>query len=97
MLSNNKTELTQIRQRLEAQELERLRGIGKLYKVSDVADLLDVTEARVYEMVRLGLFEGAVVRLGRNIRFLPSGLMSWLENGGQALPGGWQHESEGAQ
>jgi hypothetical protein len=65
-------------------------------KVSAVAARVDTTEARVYEMVRLGLFEsvsGVVVKLGRNIRFDPEKLEVWIAKGGQALPGGWRQEA----
>lgn len=68
----------------------------KLVNVPEVADFLDTTDPRVYEMVRLGYFDnvpGVVVRLGRHLRFDPQKLVLWVRQGGQALPGGWRQEA----
>ena len=55
----------------------------KLLRIDDVADLLDVSRARAYELVREGLLP--VVRLGRQIRVDPSKLEAWLDAGGVGL------------
>jgi len=60
----------------------------KLLKLSEVAETLDVTYDRIAQMAREGILPG--VRLGRQIRVNPDTLQSWIDNGGQALPGGWR-------
>jgi len=60
----------------------------KLLKAQDVAQVLDVTESRVYDLVRQGLLPA--VRLGRQIRFDPATLESWVVQGGKQLSGGWK-------
>lgn len=64
----------------------------KLLKLSEVAEMLDVTYDRVAQMAREGILP--VVRLGRQVRVNPNTLQSWIENGGQALPGGWRKEAQ---
>lgn len=63
----------------------------KLMSVREVSDLLKVKPHRIYEMVREGLLPG--VRLGRQVRISEDALRRWIQNGGQALPGGWKRES----
>ncbi len=60
----------------------------KLVRVKDVAELLNVSAQRVYEMVRLSLLPA--IRLGRTIRFDMDKIEDWIESGGQALEGGWR-------
>ena len=67
-----------------------------LGKSSDVALRLDSNEPRVNEMARAGLFDGVVVQLGRQRCCDLDRLEEWIENGGQALAGGWRHESDEA-
>lgn len=55
----------------------------KLLRIDDVAELLDVSRARAYELVREGLLP--VVRLGRQIRVDPGKLDAWLDAGGIGL------------
>ncbi len=55
----------------------------KLLRIDEVAELLDVSRARTYELVREGLLP--VVRLGRQIRVDPSKLEAWLDAGGIGL------------
>ena len=57
----------------------------KLLRIDDVADLLDVSRARAYELVRAGLLP--VVRLGRQARVDPNKLEAWLDAGGVGLEG----------
>ena len=64
----------------------------RLVKAADVAPVLDVSEARVYELARLKLIP--CVRLGRQLRFDLEVLEAWVAEGGQALPGGWRREPE---
>ncbi len=55
----------------------------KLLRIDDVAEVLDVSRARAYELVREGLLP--VVRLGRQVRVDPSKLEAWLDAGGIGL------------
>lgn len=57
----------------------------KLLKLPEVASMLDVPSARVYEMARRGLIP--VVRMGRQLRVNPEELSNWIAAGGQTLPG----------
>ena len=59
------------------------------------AEILNVTEARVYELIRQGIIPaGVAVRLGRQIRIDTDGLSEWVRRGGQSLPGGWRANPE---
>lgn len=60
----------------------------KLLRVPEVARLLEVPEARIYELVRLGTLPA--VHLGRQVRLPEEALQRFIEEGGQALPGGWR-------
>lgn len=45
--------------------------------------ILQVREARVYEMARTGIFPpGVVVRMGRQVRFDEAALREWMRGGG---------------
>ena len=59
--------------------------------VEEVVLTLGMSKGRVYEMARVGILP--VVRLGRQIRASEDKLAAWLEQGGQALPGGWRREA----
>ena len=55
----------------------------------EVADRLGVSLQKAYETGRrCGLLP--IVRMGRQIRVEEARLMSWIESGGRALPGGWK-------
>ncbi|RIV24734.1 DNA-binding protein [Alicyclobacillaceae bacterium I2511] len=60
----------------------------KLLKLSEVAEVLNVTEDRAYQMAREGILP--CIHMGRQVRVKPEALESWLANGGKALPGGWK-------
>ena len=64
-----------------------------LGSMSLLAKRLGVSKARAYEMARLGLLPG-VVRLGRQVRVDMDKLEAWIDNGGQALPGGWKRQAD---
>lgn len=53
-----------------------------------------ISRARALELARQKLIPH--VRLGRQVRFDPDRVQSWLDAGGQALPGGWRQEPEGS-
>jgi len=63
----------------------------RLLRVPHVAQTLDVSQARVYELIRQGLLPA--VRLGRQVRVSEEALRRFIESGGQALPGGWRREA----
>ncbi|MGD1149134.1 MAG: helix-turn-helix domain-containing protein [Thermoanaerobaculaceae bacterium] len=60
----------------------------QLLRVEKVAELLDTSTARVYELIRLRLLPA--VRLGRQVRVAQEALDEWVRNGGQPLAGGWR-------
>ena len=68
----------------------------ELLKVDEVARMLRVPSARVYDLARQRVIPS--VRLGRQIRVDRSALRRWVESGGQPLRGGWRraesHESK---
>ncbi len=63
-----------------------------LLTAQQVAVLLQVPTARVYELAREGLLPA--VRLGRQIRVSASALNDWIADGGRALPDGWRHAKQ---
>ncbi len=63
----------------------------KLMQTHEVAEILGVTEDRVYTMARERLIP--CVKLGRQLRFSPSALEEFIRNGGKPLPGGWRREA----
>ena len=78
----------------ETQEVNRRYGVRKFITADAVAERLDVPKSTVYEAARQQRI-GGVVRLGRKLRFDPVKFETWLEAGGEALPGGWRQEPEG--
>ncbi len=64
----------------------------KLLRAEQVAEILDISKARVYELIRDGILPS--VRLGRQVRVADSILEEWIEEGGQALSGGWRHKPQ---
>jgi excisionase family DNA binding protein len=65
----------------------------KLLSAAEVAEILGISQPRVYEIAREGLCAG-VVRIGRQVRFHPEKLDDWVEAGGTALGGGWRREPD---
>ncbi|MFO0687499.1 MAG: helix-turn-helix domain-containing protein [Myxococcota bacterium] len=62
---------------------------GPLLTPDEVAQILRVSRARVYELARRRMI-GGVVRVGRQVRFSRDGFESWLAAGGEPLDGGWR-------
>lgn len=56
----------------------------RLLRMSDVAEVLDVSVARAYELARSGLIPA--VRMGRQVRVEQRQLEEWIEAGGNP---GW--------
>jgi len=63
----------------------------KLLTIPQVAERLQVSPQRAYEMARAGLLPA--VRLGRQVRVSEEALEDWIRKGGKALPGGWRREA----
>ena len=63
----------------------------KLLRVKEVAEILGVSEDRVYSMARERILP--CVNLGRQLRFSPRALDEFIQNGGKCLPGGWRREA----
>lgn len=63
----------------------------RLLRISEVARVLDLKEDRVYALAREGIIP--VIRIGRQLRVDPDKLQEWIDNGGQAYPGGWRKEA----
>lgn len=65
----------------------------KLVDAGRIAEILDVSQARAYELARLRVLpDGVVVRLGRQLRFDEEALAEWIRSGGASLPGGWRRD-----
>ncbi len=62
--------------------------MSKLMSIREVALRLGVTENRVYQLAREGVFP--VVRVGRQVRVDPAMLEVWINGGGHKLPNGWR-------
>lgn len=63
----------------------------RLLTAQEVADQTGLSSQRVYELVRAGRLPA--VHIGRQVRISASALAMWVEQGGEALPGGWHRES----
>lgn len=63
----------------------RVRPKQALLRARDVANWLDISEWRVYDLVRQNLIP--CVKMGRSIRFRPEAIERWLEQGGSDLEG----------
>lgn len=63
----------------------------QLLTVAQAASLLGVTEARLYELIRQRIVPS--VSLGRQRKISASALQTFIDNGGQALPGGWRRRA----
>ena len=72
-----------------------MQPLPRLLTAREVADALGVSEARVYELARMGLLPAT--RLGRQVRFNARAVAEWIESGGRALPGGWRREPVGGR
>ena len=52
--------------------------------VNEIAQLLGLSNARVYETIRRGLLPA--VRIGRQVRVEEQAFRDWVSNGGQRYP-----------
>lgn len=68
-----------------SQELKRL------YKVPEVARILDTPEQQVYSLIKKGILPA--VHLGRQVRIDRVALDMFIESGGQAYSGGRKNEA----
>lgn len=67
----------------------------KLLRVSAVAELLDISDQRAYELIRSGMLPA--IRVGRQIRVAPAALAEWIDGGGTPLPGHWRPKQRDSQ
>ena len=56
----------------------------KLLRVSELAEHLNISVARAYEITRKGLIPA--VRIGRQVRVDRDQLQAWLDSGGTPVP-----------
>lgn len=63
--------------------------LSKLLTMAEVANVLNVSLPRAYELARTGLLP--TVRLGRQVRVEEAQLVEWVRNGGAAHPPGYKH------
>lgn len=61
-----------------------------LKDVSYPAQRIGVPKSRIYDLCRQNLMPH--IRVGRQVRFDPEQIETWIKGGGQALPGGWRQE-----
>ena len=61
--------------------------MSNLVRVEEVAEVLNVTRQRAYELIRRNMVPG-VVRLGRQVRVDLEELEEWIKRGGKASPDG---------
>ena len=62
----------------------------RILDAEEVAEMLKVSRARVYDMTRRKLIPHA--RLGRQVRYWERALTEWLLAGGTPLPGVWREK-----
>ena len=63
----------------------------KLLTVGEVAEMLGMSQERIYQLTREKILP--CVHCGRSLRWSEKALIEWIENGGQAFPGGWRKEA----
>lgn len=62
----------------------------RLLTVEELSNYLSVSEDRIYQLTREGILPHC--RLGRSLRYSPSAIQAFIEQGGKSLPGVWKHE-----
>jgi predicted DNA-binding transcriptional regulator AlpA len=67
----------------------------RLLRIPKVAEIIDTSVPRAYELARLGIIPG-VVRLGRQIRVNPDALAEWIARGGSLNADNTQETEKGA-
>ena len=65
---------------------------GDLLRAPEVAAMLDLSTDRVYALARQGRIPN--VKIGRSVRFARAAVQQWVEDGGEALPGGWKMDPD---
>lgn len=64
---------------------------GKLLRVDEVAEMLVLSQGRVYSLTREGILPS--VRLGRQLRWDLRALERFIASGGKGFEGGWKREA----
>ncbi len=62
-----------------------------LLTAPEAARILRVRPARIYQLAREHRIPAC--RVGRQLRISEAALRRWINQGGQALPGGWRREA----
>jgi excisionase family DNA binding protein len=68
---------------------------NQLEKIEYAVKRLNMSAARVYELIREGILPA--VRCGRQVRIDPDALEAFINNGGKSLPGGWRKDGQGME
>lgn len=63
----------------------------QFYTVPEVADIMRLSQGRVYEAIRQRLMPA--VRIGRQVRIERGAFHDWVDRGGAVLEGGWKHQA----
>jgi len=63
----------------------------KFHTVQEVSELIQVSTARVYEAVRLGLLPA--IHIGRQVRIEERAFKEWIRTGGQRHPSPGQSQA----
>ncbi|GMU52604.1 MAG: hypothetical protein AMXMBFR33_17500 [Candidatus Xenobia bacterium] len=63
----------------------------RFFTVDQVADMVQLTRARVYDAIRQKLLPA--VHIGRQVRIEEQGFREWVRQGGSALDAGWRHQN----
>ena len=74
-------------------EVEQERS--RLMDAEEVAEFLNVSKARVYELTRRDIVPH--IHLGRQLRYRAGDLDVWLAAGGKPLSGGWREARRDAR
>ncbi|HPS80204.1 MAG TPA: excisionase family DNA-binding protein [Thermoanaerobaculaceae bacterium] len=68
--------------------------MAQLMTIKETAARMSAREDHVRQLIKGGVLDGVVVRLGRLVRVNADRLEQWIDNGGAALPGGWRRGTE---
>jgi putative molybdopterin biosynthesis protein len=82
----------QTRGRKGPKNFAEAKSLGRLLTVEEMAPLLGLTAARLYEIARQKLIPH--VRIGRQVKLSAAKCEEWVESGGTALPGGWKRKAD---
>ncbi len=70
---------------------EEVISLEQLMKVIHVAEILNISSDRVYNLSREQIIPS--VRVGRSLRFSYKAIDEFIATGGKGLPGGWKRNN----